>query len=105
MTAAALLDELATHSVTVERHGDRLLMRAPKAPPAELVDRARNHKSELLEMLPDLDVRPVLNFTLPDDAPGAIATALGQPGQTPADLAASLRKRWPSIHILPRLEP
>lgn len=104
MSATALLAELAAHSVTIERHGNRLRMRAPQAPPADLIERVRDDKPKLLALLPDRDLRPVLYFALPSSAPGTVATALGRPGQTQADLAVSLRERWPSVRILPRRE-
>ena len=97
MTAAALLAELATYSVTVERHGDRLCMRAPKAPPDELVERVRDHKPELLAMLPDSDVRPVLHFVLPDYAPGAVATASSAGSALVASSAAAPYETLPEV--------
>ena len=56
MSAAleSILDELRRHQVEVQRFGDRLKVRAPVRPPDEVLERARQHKAELLAVLPDL---------------------------------------------------
>ncbi len=60
MTAAIyLLAELNARDVRIERHGARLTMRAPGAPPAELLAQVRELKDDLLSLLPDCDAAKV----------------------------------------------
>lgn len=49
--APELLAEAARHGVHVEARGDRLHLEAPAAPPAELVERLRAHRNELVSLL------------------------------------------------------
>lgn len=100
-----LLAELAEHHVRVERRGDRLRLRAPAPPPADLLERLRQHKPEVLPLLPDVAAikhgvnRPVLHFRLPGYKPNEWATALGRPGETVESLRADLRERWPECEV------
>lgn len=104
MSAAEVLATCRARGVSLWRDGDRIGYLAASAADLSdgLVERLRAAKPELMAMLPDRYMRPVLYFALPDYAPGAVATALGLPGQTPIELVASLRERWPSVRILPR---
>ena len=96
-----LLDELRQHRVHIERHGDRLQMRAPAPPPADLLERLRAHKPALLAALPDVDsvARHVLHFTLPDHPANAWATYIGRPGDSRETVMASLLHRWPLAQV------
>ena len=89
-----ILAELQRHRVRVERTGDRIRLRAPVAPPADLVARIRKHKEELLLALPDRSARPVLHFRMLDHGSNAWATALGRPGESTDDVVADLRARY-----------
>lgn len=97
--AAVLLAELKNHAVEVERHGDRLRMRAPQAPPDDLLDRVSANKPALLAALPDVDARPVVHFRLPDNAMNTVATYLGRPGQSRESVTSSLLERWPDAVV------
>ena len=107
MSAAEVLATCRARGVNLWRDGDRICHLAESSADLAdgLVERLRAAKPELLAMLPGRDIRPVLYFSLPDYELGAVATALGQPGQTPDELTASLRERWPSVCILPRRTP
>ena len=53
MSAAAIIETLAQHGITVRRAGDRVLLRPSAGPiPADLIALAREHKPELLAVLP-----------------------------------------------------
>jgi hypothetical protein len=57
MTAPALLESLKAHGVTVASDGDRLKLAAPPGVlKPRVLDLARRHKAELLELL-DLETR------------------------------------------------
>jgi hypothetical protein len=57
MTASALLDSLKAHGVTVASNGDRLKLAAPPGVlKPRVLDLARRHKAELLQLL-DLENR------------------------------------------------
>lgn len=102
MTALEVLRRASEYGMTIERHGDRLRMHAPTEPPATIVDLIRRNKPALLDALPDRNVRPVLNFRLPGHAAGAVATALGRPGETADQLHAELQGRFgDGLEILP----
>lgn len=99
-----LLAELRRHHVRVERHGDRLKMKAPSPPPDELLAQVRAWKPDLLRALPDADSRPVLHFRLKDYSANTWATALGWPGETLGSLAADLRQRFgDALELRPRV--
>jgi hypothetical protein len=53
MTGVALLDEASAHGVRVYRVGHRLRWRASTPIPSALYDRLREHKADLLRLLPD----------------------------------------------------
>jgi hypothetical protein len=61
MTASALLDELATRGIRVERNGDRLRLFPGSAVPPELARRVKARKAELLTLLarPVVPVSPI----------------------------------------------
>ena len=104
MSAAVdyLLAELRRHHVRIERHGDRLRMKAPAAPPDDVLASVRRLKPELLLVLPDADrkqTRPLLNFRLPGYAANSWATAVGWPGESVESLTADLRNRWPGVEV------
>lgn len=86
-TAVDLIAEARRHRVVVARYGEAIKLRAPSSPPADLVARLRERKSELLAILPDLNLarrepaRVVVNFRFPTDPPRAWATCLGAPGR------------------------
>lgn len=96
-----LLRELAEHHVRIERRGDKLKLRAPAAPPAELLERLRQHRPEVLCLLPDPNRRPVVQFRFPDTPPNAWAVALGLPGESVESLVAGLKQRWPGVEVRP----
>ncbi|MGY3265206.1 hypothetical protein [Lysobacter sp. HA35] len=98
--AAQLLADLERHAVHIERHGDRLWMRAPSAPPGELRAQVAAHKPSLLAALPDLDARPVVHFRLPGHDANAWATYLGRPGESRDEVTVHLRERWPAAVLL-----
>ncbi len=57
MTAPQLLEDLKAHGVTVASNGDRLKLAAPPGVlKPRVLDLARRHKAELLELL-DLETR------------------------------------------------
>lgn len=91
-----LLAELARHHIRVERRGDKLKLRAPAPPPADLLERLRQHKAEVLSLVPDPNVRPVVQFRT---SGSAWATALGLPGETVAALMVDLELRWPGCEV------
>jgi len=64
--AHALLSEAAAIGLTVRRRGDRLALGAPTPPPADLVDRLRQAKRDLLAALPDDDDPADPPFIAPD---------------------------------------
>jgi hypothetical protein len=94
-----LLAELERHHVHVERHGDRLKMRAPAPPPGDLLARINANKAALLDTLPDADARQVLHFRLPGHPVNAWATYIGRPGESREQVQASLVERWPVATI------
>ena len=49
--ARQALDLARQHGVTVEARGDKLHLSAPKAPPPEVLNELRSHKSEILTLL------------------------------------------------------
>jgi hypothetical protein len=49
--AVAILDELRSRGVRLELKGDRLRLRAPSAPPPELLQAAQRHRDELVGLL------------------------------------------------------
>lgn len=51
MTAASVLDRLRSHGVRLRLAGDRVRLVAPQAPPPDLVEEARAHRAELVELL------------------------------------------------------
>ena len=53
MTGAALLEEARARGVAVYRVGDRLRWRSSAPIPSDLFTRLRDHKTELLEVVPD----------------------------------------------------
>ena len=105
MSAARdLLAELELHRVHVERHGDRLRMRAPAPPPADLLARIKQRKADLLDVLPDADEQPlraIVRWRSPTTPAGTWATALGAPGLTRQQVIDQLLARWPDSMILP----
>ena len=96
-----LLDELRQHHVHIERHGDRLQMRAPARPPADLLARLKAHKPALLAALPDVDAdtRHVLHFRLPEHPANAWASLVGRPGESRDAVLVSLLQRWPDAEV------
>ncbi len=103
MSAAVdhLLAELERHHVQIERRGDRLKMRAPAPPPAELVQRIKTHKPELLRLLPDAIrlERAVVRFQLSDTPSNTHCAAIGACSH--AELVADVLSRWPHAVVLP----
>ena len=66
--ARSILETLTAAGVTVRRDGNRLKLRpATGTVPADLVDLARQHKAELLQLLPDGTVRAHNIVRLPCD--------------------------------------
>lgn len=62
MNAARILETLNDAGITVRRDGDKLTLKATTgALPADLVELARQHKRELLRLLPDT-CRPAANI-------------------------------------------
>lgn len=55
MTARALLAEAAAHGVQLYRIGDRLRWRARAPIPADLLNRLREHRDELRQLVPPTD--------------------------------------------------
>lgn len=94
-TARDLLHELEQHQVRVERHGDRLRLRAPSPPPPDLLERLRRCKPEVLPLLRDANARAVLRWRLPSHHPNAWATTIGSPGVSLDELARDILARWP----------
>jgi ribosomal protein L37AE/L43A len=64
--AQALLTEAATVGLTIRRRGTRLALVAPTPPPADLVERLRQAKPDLLAALPDEDDPADPPFIAPD---------------------------------------
>ncbi|MBN8480409.1 MAG: hypothetical protein J0L88_02335 [Xanthomonadales bacterium] len=75
----SLLADLERHRVMIQRRGDRLTMRAPVPPPADLLARVREAKPALLSALPDAGVvtRTVVRFRLAGGHPGSWCAAIG----------------------------
>lgn len=93
---SALLAELKHLGVHVTRLGDQIKLRAATPPPADVLARLREHKAELLNLLPDAQARPVVRFRVTTEA---WATALGPPGLSVDALVADLRDRWPNVEV------
>jgi hypothetical protein len=76
----ALLDELCSRGVVLTASGDKLCYKAPRgALTADLVDRLRKHKAELLRLLagpPTVEV-PATALTLTPPAPATAASLEG----------------------------
>lgn len=94
-TARDLLHELEQHQVHVERHGDRLRLRAPHPPPPDLLERLRRCKPEVLPLLRDAKARAVIRWRLPSHGPNAWATTIGPPGVSRSQLTRDILARWP----------
>lgn len=58
MTAAAILSELTRRGARVERHGDRLRIVPASAVTPELLAAVRDHKQELLPLVPEHEPSP-----------------------------------------------
>jgi hypothetical protein len=97
-----LLAELQQHHVSIERRGDRLRMKAPAPPPDELLVAVRQHKPELLKLLPDSDrpTRAIVRFRMPGTPSNSWCTALGAPGNTRDELIGDVLQRWPHAEVL-----
>jgi hypothetical protein len=50
-TCAAIIEAAAAAEVSFKLDGDRLLMKAPKKPPEELLERVRQHKPAVIAAL------------------------------------------------------
>jgi hypothetical protein len=96
-----LLAELRQHHVSIERHGDRLRMKAPVPPPDELLVAVRQHKPELLRLLPDADrlTRAVVKFRLHGTPTNTWCSAIAACSR--AELVADVLLRWPDAEVLP----
>ena len=99
--AVSILAELRQHQVEVERHGDRIRMKAASPPPADLIARVSTCKAALLALLPDAErpTRAVVHFRLPDHPANAFAALLGRPGESREAVLTSLLKRWPEAQV------
>lgn len=102
----ALLVDLDQAGVTLERHGDRLRVR-PRDLAPDLLERIREHKRHLLDLLAKGDVLLVQRdidrppFPSPADwtsgrniTPEAVGMERYQRGGRPHALRRDLRKRW-----------
>ena len=66
--ARSIFETLAQHGVSCRREGDRLMLKpAAGTIPAALIELARAHKTELLQLLPDGTVRAHNIVRLPCD--------------------------------------
>lgn len=102
MASHPVLDELWDHRIVVERHGDKLKMRGPSAPPADLLAKLREAKPELLALLPDADApRAVVHFRRPSDPADAWATMIGRPGDSREGMVTELLARWTDVEVKP----
>lgn len=98
-TARDLLAEIARHHVHIERHGSRLHMRASAPPPADLLQRIRQRKPELLAVLPDADQRAIVRWRAPNFPPGSWCVAIGAPGLPRERVVSDLLNRWPDSEV------
>ena len=76
MTAADLLAEVHSHGGRLLLNGDRLSWEAPADLPADLLDRLRAHKAEVMRLLrerPDLAGKPITDASWPPDVARLLA--------------------------------
>lgn len=100
MSAARLLETLQAAGVKLYRRGGRLTYSAPaRVLTPAVVQELRQHKAELLALLPDDLQRPVVLFRLPGHPLRAWATAVGRAGESREALESGLRERWPDVVI------
>lgn len=97
MTAAEVLQQARQYGVEVIPNGQRLRLRAPQEPPAEVVEVLRAHKGELLAWLTRDDSGPahraVIEYRIPESG-GRWVVLLGAPGETYESAAEGLRRRY-----------
>lgn len=89
--SAELLRELGAAGIEIRRDGDSLRVRAPKGRVTpDLIDRLKAEKQLLLAEL-SRPPRVIVRFRLSVES--GWATALGAPGDTAANVTATLRER------------
>ena len=83
----AVLSAARQHGVSLLPDGDKLQMKAPKAPPPALVEAVREFKPELLRLLA---VPPVEDWQTDDPHPARPAALLRNTPDPPAGLAGPI---------------